>query len=163
MNFIYLERDFNARQHGLFRWTQSYFFMMKIQVDYWAEISSLFISIHFSTPTISTFYPGGTKPGDKRIKAFWTKSFYLSSKGYPFVTARNAQRSLDIAKIKRLESRTTTALDNFIALKEFSHFLRRQIPRRTNRSWKIVSITRWRHNRWLKIKLFKSNKKHLVA
>ena len=70
MNFIYSESDFHACQHGLLRWTQSFFFMMKIQVDCWAEISLLFISIHFSTPTISTFYPGSTKPGDKRIKAF---------------------------------------------------------------------------------------------
>ena len=42
---------------------------------------------------------------------------------------------LDIAKIKRLETRLTTALDNFIAFKKFSHFLRCQIPRRTNRSY----------------------------
>ena len=46
------------------------FFMMKLQVNFWAEISLSFISIHFSTPTMSTFYPGSTKPGDKRIKVF---------------------------------------------------------------------------------------------
>ena len=70
MNFIHSESDFHTRQYGLFRWAQNAFFMIKIQVDYWAEISLLFISIPFSTPTIGTFYPGGTKPGDKRIKAF---------------------------------------------------------------------------------------------
>ena len=79
LNFMYSESDFHTRQHGLFRWTQSCFFMMKIQVDYWAEIGLLFISIHFPTSTISTFYSRGTKTGDKRIKAFWTKNFnYLS-------------------------------------------------------------------------------------
>ena len=34
------------------------------------KIALRIYKFHFFTPTISTFYPGGTKPGDKRIKAF---------------------------------------------------------------------------------------------
>ena len=70
MKFIYLKATFMPVNMDYSDGPKVSFFIIKIQLDYWAEISLLFISIHFSTPTISTFYPGGTKPGDKRIKAF---------------------------------------------------------------------------------------------